>query len=106
MGGGAVRFVLSRFGGVAGIPGRPVTVDTSRLPRERAIRLEDLVIRSNFYDLPAELGSGQNNPDAFGYELSVTDDAGQSHQVAFDAAALSGPLGELVAALREAARSG
>jgi hypothetical protein len=94
-----MRFVLSRFGGLAAIRQPPLVVDTASLPQDESMRLHSLVQQAGLHQLPAELSSAQ--PDTFGYELQVTHDDGQVTSVSFDHSSAPQPLRELVSALRK-----
>jgi hypothetical protein len=83
----------------------PLVVDTATLAPADAARLRELVSRAGFFQLPAEIGSGRPVPDAFGYELAVTDDDRRGHTVSFDSSSAPGPLRVLVSALRDLAPS-
>ena len=94
-----MRFVLSRFGGLAAIRQIPLVVDTANLPQDVSLRIHGLVQQAGLRQLPSEMSSDQ--PDAFGYELQVTHDDGQVTTVSFDHASAPQPLRDLVSALRE-----
>jgi hypothetical protein len=100
-----MRFVLSRVGGVAGIPQPPLVVDTAALPPEVAARLEALVQRAGFFGLAPELAPARATPDAFGHSLTVSAE-GREHTVSFEAGSAPAALRELVATIRAVARGG
>jgi hypothetical protein len=102
----SVRYTLSRSGGVAGLRKPPLVVDSSDLRDDQVAKLEGLLERSRFFDLPSDLEPRASVPDAFGYELSVLDDNGREHTVSFDMASAPQPLEELVSALRSFAQPG
>jgi hypothetical protein len=97
---------LSRSGGVAGLNPRPLRIDTSSLSPTEAARLRALVQGAHFFTLPADLGAADASPDAFGYELDVTDDEGREHAVSFALDAAPPSLRALVSAVRGLPRPG
>jgi hypothetical protein len=105
-----MRFTLSRSGGVAGLRRAPLVVDTKDLPPAEGERLRALA-------LAAALAAEREPPgaddagdaaarDRFGYSLAVTHDDGREVVRSFELASAPEPLKELVAALREAQRTG
>ena len=56
------------------------------------------------FDLPPELGLSEPVPDAFGYQLTVTEPVGRAHSVSFSEPIEAPLLKELVQAVRSAAR--
>ena len=95
--------MLTRFGGVAGISRTMADVDATRLSPETRVHLADLLARSNFWSLPADLPSTEAHPDQFGYELTVEDD-GRKHAVSFDEASQGAELRALIEAVRAVTR--
>ena len=88
-----MRLTLERFGGLAGIPAKPLVVDTALLPEQRAKQLERLV------EGLVDKSSQASRPDAFGYELTIEKD-GARRVISFDYATASDALKQLVQALR------
>ena len=82
-----------------------MTVDTDLLDQEAASRLRSLLDRAAFFELPDEIASPRPVPDAFGYELTVTD-AGRVKSVSFDYDSAPESLRELANSVRAAARKG
>ena len=95
-----MRLTLERFGGIAGIPAKPLIVDTAALPSAQAAQLEALAERVLHESAPQQ-SRGANRPDAFAYELTI--EAPQARRViGFDYAQASAALRELVSAMRAA----
>jgi hypothetical protein len=97
-----MKITLERFGGVTGMPAKPLVIDTATLASDEAAQLEALAKR-------ALAGSGRARnaakPDAFAYELTVEDD-GASHVIPFDFEQAGDPVKELVSAVRARAKRG
>lgn len=91
-----MRLTLERFGGLAGIPAKPLVVDTATLPEPRAQQLERLAAC-----VLDEAGASQQapHPDAFGYELTIETDRAR-RVISFDYATASDALKQLIQALR------
>lgn len=90
-----MRLTLERFGGIAGVPAKPLVVDSQSLAAPRAVQLEALareVLRETQPD-PVQA------PDSFGYELTIETEA-ERRVIAFDYAQASAALRELLTALR------
>lgn len=100
-----MRLALSRFGGLIGLAGPTVTVDTDSLDHDAASRLRNLLDRAGFFELPDEIESPRATPDAFSYELTVTDGE-REKSVSFDYESAPEPLRQLANAVRAAARKG
>ncbi|HEX4352863.1 MAG TPA: protealysin inhibitor emfourin [Polyangiales bacterium] len=92
-----MKLTLERFGGVAGLPAKPLVIDTAQLDANERQRIEALAARA--LDAPAADGGGRIQPDSFHYELTVDE---QTRSFEFTHA--SHVLRELVAALRKLAR--
>jgi hypothetical protein len=86
---------------VAGTTKAIADVDTAALPDEHARKLRDLVNAARVFDLPAEL-PGERHPDAFGYGLTITDDAGNTKSISFELPDAPQSVRDLVSALRGA----
>lgn len=89
-----MHVTLTRSGGFAGLT-RTAAVDGAALPAAERAALDGLVTSARFFALPATIPAPA--PDRFRYRLTVEDDAGRSHTVVVDEAALSGPLRALIA---------
>jgi Emfourin len=74
-----MRITLLRTGGVTGLR-KETSLDTDRLPPERAARLAECVDSCRFFDLPAPEGKG--HPDRFQFFLTV-DREGQERTISF-----------------------
>jgi hypothetical protein len=97
-----MKITLERFGGVAGIPAKPVVVDTAALGSSEAAQLEALAKRALACKAGAR-SAAQAKPDAFAYELTIDDGAG-SHVLAFDFESAADGVKELVTAVRTQAK--
>ena len=99
------RITLARSGGVAGIRPPPSVVDTAKLSPGQARRVEELLAAADFFTLPAELVERAPQPDSFQYSLTVENEEGQAHTVAFTEQSAEEPLRELKRLVRDFARS-
>ena len=91
-----MRLTLERFGGLRGVPARPLVVDTGGLPEPRAKLIEGLAA-----SVLGESGASQHapQPDAFGYELTIETGEGR-RVISFDYANASDALKQLLKELR------
>jgi hypothetical protein len=89
-----MRLTLERFGGLAGVPAKPLVVDTAGLPEQRAKSLERLA-ESVLDERPRQ----EPQPDAFGYELTIETEQGR-RVIAFDHGSASDALAQLIKELR------
>ena len=85
---------LERFGGLAGVPAKPLVVDTAGLPEARAKLLERLA-----QSVLDETSEHVPQPDAFGYELMIETEQGR-RVISFDYTGASDALKQLIQALR------
>jgi len=92
----AIRF--GRSGGLAGLRGKPLVIDTSELAAGECAAWEERVARSRFFDLPTRNPQVGPARDAFVYSITV-DDGGRRHTVATGERD-AGPLAALVKALK------
>jgi len=92
-------------GGVAAFPGlaRPVIIDCAALPPAETARLRELIERARFFALP-ERTSSPVRPDARAYTIAVNDGR-QSRTVTVSEPVGDAALRELIATLREHAKS-
>ena len=99
-----MKLTLERFGGVAGMPAKPVVVDTTTLASSEAAQLEALARRA-LADQTGARSAAQAapKPDAFAYELTI-DDVGSSHVLAFDFERAADAVKELATAVRAHAK--
>ncbi len=74
-----VRVYFERTGGITGRK-IEVFVDSDSLPHTQAKRLEALLAKSRFFDLPVELRSSPEGADRFLYRVRVEADS-RSHTV-------------------------
>ncbi len=95
--------MLSRFGGLGGVRHPPLVVETETLPEAAAARLVELARRLPQSGEQAVFRKEPASPDAFGYELEITD-AGQTSMISFDHRSAPPELSELVSELRVLAR--
>jgi hypothetical protein len=98
-----MKLTLERFGGVAGMPAKPVVVDTAALASSEAARLEALAKRALACTKAGGRRAAQAKPDAFAYELTI-DDGGCSRVLAFDFDDATDAVKELVTAVRTQAK--
>ncbi|HEY1327449.1 MAG TPA: protealysin inhibitor emfourin [Casimicrobiaceae bacterium] len=100
-----MRIELRVDGGLASFPGlrRPVTIDCDRLPPARAARLRGLVERARFFSTQAPASSAAAR-DARTYTIEV-DDGTQCRTLTLPEPIDDAPLRELVAEIRDCARS-
>ena len=65
-----MRIQLERTGGVAGIRIRRC-IDSAELSRDEAKKLEDMLRKSRFYELAAEMKSAAPGIDRFNYRITI-----------------------------------
>ena len=99
-----MHIALSIDGGLASFPGlrRPVTVDSTRLPPERAARLRALVERARFFSA-APAAAHPASADARSYTVRI-DDGGQCRTLTLAEPIADAGLRELVSEIRDCAR--
>jgi hypothetical protein len=100
-----MRLELKRHGGIAALERKADLVDTAKLPPEYAAKIHALVRA-----LPAQgdrqvFAAEPKGADAFGYSLTITDDAGKVSTISFDAKSAPPELLELKSAIRAAAQA-
>jgi Emfourin len=100
-----MRITFTRTGGLAGLVRPPVTLDTTRLSRAECGRWEARVRAAGFFELPAVIRPASPQPDRFHYTLTIEHEDGRAHTVAASEEVLPRPLGALIEALQEFARS-
>jgi hypothetical protein len=79
-----MRIFFERTGGFASIKLQR-TLDSSELAAGEAKRLDSLLKKSRFFELPARLESASPGADRFHYKLTVEDDQGVRTVEASDA---------------------
>jgi hypothetical protein len=89
-----MKIHFERTGGFAGLKLR-TTVDSESLPRREAERLERLLARSHFFELPLSLEGRTPGADRFHYRVTV-ESGGRTHTVRTSDAALPEELRPLV----------
>jgi len=97
-----MRLTLFKSGGVAGLVRKPIVVDTEAIPVDERRRLDDLLAQARAAKTKEAI---RPTPDAFGYELVVEADGGETESFAFDLATAGEPLHDLVTALRRLTRN-
>ncbi len=98
-----MRVYLERTGGFAGMP-RTTKVDTVDISQETAKQLPQLLLESDFFNLPAYIDSPSPKPDRFNYMLTVEDD-GKTHTVSVGESAVPENLKPLISWVNNAART-
>jgi hypothetical protein len=56
-----MKIRITQSGGFAGVPIELANVDTTTVSPERAARLERLVAKTGFFDLPAQVDTGRRD---------------------------------------------
>jgi hypothetical protein len=97
-----MKITLERFGGLAGVPARPLVVDTNSLAQPAAAELEALATHA-LQSVPSAPGARGTKPDSFAYELTV-EDANGSRVLAFDYEHANDEVKRFVSALRAQAK--
>jgi hypothetical protein len=97
-----MRLTLFKSGGVAGLVRKPIVVDTEAIPVDQRERLEGLLAKARATKTQEAI---RPTPDAFGYELTVDTEGGESESFAFDLATAGEPLRDIVTALRGLTRN-
>lgn len=93
-----MRLTLERFGGLAGLPAKPLILDTSTLPDAQAQHIESLAQRVLDEGI-APTKAAAPKPDAVSYELTI-EASKKRKSIPFDNAHASDALRELVKAIR------
>jgi len=101
----STRLTLTRSGGVAGIRPPPKVLDTGSLSAVAAGHIEELLGKSNFFALPAELPEHAPGADNFQHSLTVHHADGREHTVTFSEASASEALRELKRLVRDQANA-
>lgn len=96
-----MRIEFRQTGGVAGIPRRPVVIDTAQLSPDQAQRWHDLVAAADLFNLPAVSPLGSRR-DPFVYQITVDAD-GRRAAIQTHSGAASPGLNALIEALRHEA---
>jgi hypothetical protein len=99
----STQLSLARSGGVAGIRPPPKVLDTAGLSVAAAQHIEELLEKSNFFALPAELPERTRGADNFQHTLTVRHAGGREHTVTFSEASASEALRELKRLVRDQA---
>jgi hypothetical protein len=97
-----MRASLERTGGFAGVR-LTSTADTDSLSPDDAQRLQQLVERANFFELPEVIAPSRAQPDRFQYRLTVEDQQ-RAHTVTISEAALPPNVRPLTDFLTQIAR--
>ena len=95
---------LGRSGGFAGIRRPPQVLDTTQLDQSRSAALHELVQKSGFFDLPAEILPARPMPDSFQYAVTV-EDGSRAHTVTTTENAAPQPLRALLHAVQAELRN-
>ena len=101
-----MRITLQRSGGFGGIRPPALTVDTEKLPPERAREIESLLDASGVRDASAKTPRKKDGPpqaDRFSYTLSFADSSGREQSVTLNEAELSPAHQSLLAGIKRAA---
>jgi hypothetical protein len=80
-----MKILFERTGGFAGLKLQG-TLDTSDLPPTQAHHLKELLKKSRFFELPAELELQSPGPDQFNYKVTVENESGRHTVEACDGA--------------------
>jgi hypothetical protein len=101
-----MRLTLERFGGLAGLPAKPLILDTSTLPTAQAEQVELLAQRVLDESHAGDEGkppakAAAPKPDSVSYELTI-EASKKRKAIPFDNAHASEALRELVKAVRTA----
>jgi hypothetical protein len=106
-----MKLTLERFGGIAAIRKPPLVVDTAKLSKSDAERIETLASQvlsarkpSVRARAPAPPPAPTATPDAVSYELAISADDAE-HSLSFDHTTAGDTVQQLVAALRAAAKA-
>jgi len=99
----SIQLTLARSGGVAGIRPPPKILDTAALTVSAARRVDELLKKSDFFALPAELPDHSPSADTFQHSLTVRHANGHEHTVTFSEASASEALRELKRLVRDQA---
>jgi len=103
-----MRISLQRSGGFAGIRPPAVTVDTEKLPAEKARELESLVQSSGIRALakqPTKKPAGPPQPDRFSYTLTLGEPSGLEQTVVLNESETSPQHQSLLEGIKRAAES-
>ena len=95
-----MRLTLERFGGLAGLPAKPLILDTTTLPEAQAEHIESLAQRV-LDEGTAPAKAAAPKPDAVSYELTI-EASKKRKAIPFENAHASEALRELVKAVRSA----
>ncbi len=78
-----MRISIKRTGGFAGLTEEVAQIDTKDLDTQNGAKVEQLVQKIEFFDLPATVSGGEIGADMFHYEVKIEKDA-LEHSVSFD----------------------
>jgi hypothetical protein len=98
-----MRLTLERFGGLAGLPAKPLILDTVSLPEAQAQHIESLA-QCVLDEGGAPPKTAAPKPDAVSYELTI-EASKKRRAFPFDNANATEALRELVKAVRSASSS-
>lgn len=77
-----MKILVKKIGGFAGIVETIIDIDTTQLPVNSTKRIEQLVRKIGFFNLPNVVAQETIGADMFRYEVTITDNT-QHHTVNF-----------------------
>jgi len=77
-----MKVTIQRTGGFAGLQEALASVDTAQMPAAEARRIEELVAKAAFFDLPAIVGGHIKGADVYRLRVTITDES-RHHSVEF-----------------------
>jgi len=89
-----MRIYVERTGGFAGVKLQGL-LDSATLPQSQARRLEQLLKKSDFFNLPPVLDSDKPGADRFSYKVTVETEH-RKHTIEASEAAISGSVRPLL----------
>jgi len=78
-----MKISITRSGGFAGLSEEVVSLDTAKLEKSAAKKVEDLVREISFFALPASPAGQSLGSDFLKYEITVADQ-GREHKINFN----------------------